>query len=147
MATTRSAIFVVDIQHELAGDDKTCIPHADRVKSASERILTSARRISDSSKVETSAPPPPLLVFVQHEEDAASGTLVRGSEPWKLVFEPRANNENEILVAKTTREWSLVSFRSPHLFAHDAKPERQATHSSQIPTWRTSCVGLGSAKS
>jgi hypothetical protein len=32
------------------------------------------------------------ILFIQHEEDAASGNLVRGSEPWELVYSPVADS-------------------------------------------------------
>lgn len=103
----RSALFVIDIQRELAQDLKTRIPHADRVCGAGEKILLTARNIIDSyrSKDQQS---PSIIVFVQHEENAEEGTLVSGTEPWKLVFEPRDGVSEEILVAKTTREHTFL---------------------------------------
>lgn len=100
---SRSALFVIDIQRELAQDPKTRIPHAERLCSASEKILAAARGVIDSyrSKDQRS---PSVIVFVQHEERPDEGTLVRGTEPWKLVFEPRQGVEEEVLVAKTTRQ-------------------------------------------
>lgn len=104
---TRSALFVIDIQRELAQDPKTRIPHADRVCAAGEQILVAARSIVDAyrSKDQQS---PSIIVFVQHEEKAGEGTLVRDTEPWKLVLEPRDGVDDEILVAKTTREHVLL---------------------------------------
>ncbi|KAM5352051.1 hypothetical protein ACJ41O_004774 [Fusarium nematophilum] len=94
----KSALFVVDIQHDLATDPKTKIPHAARIRNAGEKILGAARGIADAYRA-----PSPLIVFVQHEETPESGPLVRGTEPWKLVFEPDTTNDREILVSKTTR--------------------------------------------
>jgi nicotinamidase-related amidase len=98
MAPPNSALFVIDIQHDLAGDPKTEIPHAARIRDAGEVILSAARGIS-----QTEGAQPPLIVFVQHEEAPEEGPLVKGSDPWKLVFEPQTNNSREILVPKTTR--------------------------------------------
>ncbi|WAO87772.1 Isochorismatase domain-containing protein [Fusarium falciforme] len=99
MAPPNSALFVIDIQHDLAGDPKTEIPHAARIRDAGEVILSAARGIS-----QTEGAQPPLIVFVQHEEAPEEGPLVKGSDPWKLVFEPQTNNSREILVPKTTRD-------------------------------------------
>lgn len=97
----RSALFVIDIQHFLAGDPKTSVPQADKLKAAGDKILSTVRPIIDRSrsKNETS---PFIIVFVQHEEPASDdGVLVRGSDPWKLVFNPRQGISEEILVHKT----------------------------------------------
>lgn len=94
---SRSALFVIDIQGELAIDPKTRIPHADRIKSAGDKILAAARSIIDSFR-DKGEQSPSIIVFVQHEDE----TLVKGSEPWKLMFEPRDGVNEESLVAKTT---------------------------------------------
>lgn len=100
----RSALFVIDIQRELADDAKTQIPHADRICSAGEKILSAARGIVDQYRT-AQKKSPSVIVFVQHEEKPDEGTLVRDTEPWRLVFEPRDNVQEERLVAKTTREY------------------------------------------
>jgi nicotinamidase-related amidase len=100
--TSRKALFVIDIQKELAADPKTRVPHYAKITQAGEAILKAARAFVDSyrNKNESS---PLLIVFVQHEESAdGGGTLVRDTEPWRLVFEPRADVEEEILVSKHT---------------------------------------------
>lgn len=98
----RSALFVIDIQRELAQDPKTRIPHADRICSAGEKILSAARDIVDQYQTARKQSPS-VIVFVQHEEKPDEGTLVRDTEPWRLVFEPRDGIQEERLVAKTTR--------------------------------------------
>ncbi|KAL2694631.1 hypothetical protein Neosp_001216 [[Neocosmospora] mangrovei] len=120
MAPPNSALFVIDIQHDLARDPKTEIPHAARIRDAGEVILSAARGISQTGGAQS-----PLIVFVQHEEPPEEGPLVKGSEPWKLVFEPQTNNSREILVSKTTRMAHGVS-----LCEHDIDRE-QETHSSR----------------
>ena len=100
----RSALFVIDIQRELAHDPETRVPHADRICSAGEKILSAARGIIDQYR-ETQKQSPSVIIFVQHEEKPDDGTLVRDTEPWRLVFEPREGVEEERLVAKTTRKY------------------------------------------
>ena len=101
-----TALFVIDIQNDLATDPRTQIPHADRVKKATTQILAAARGVITRNQSD-------IIVFVQHEETPESGPLVRGSEPWKLVFEPSEGglaDGREILVYKTTREfWVLLT--------------------------------------
>lgn len=111
-AMSRSALFVIDIQRELAQDPKTQIPHAERVCSAGDQILVEARRIIDSYRTEGQRSPS-IIVFVQHEERPEDGTLLRDTEPWRLVFEPRQGVEEEVLVAKTTRAPSPLRLCSP----------------------------------
>ncbi|ERT02747.1 isochorismatase [Sporothrix schenckii 1099-18] len=106
---TRTALFVIDVQAEMARDPATQIPHADRVVKAGETILQAARRAITNGSASTSASSssskdttPSLIVIVQHEEP--NGTLLRGSDAWQLVLPPRLGVETEILVAKTTQD-------------------------------------------
>ncbi|KAK3367856.1 Isochorismatase-like protein [Podospora didyma] len=103
MATT-TALFVIDIQHDLAVDPDIRVPHADRIRAAGAKILSTARAILDAHRPGASSPPPAFIVFVQHEEQPEQGPLVRDSAPWKLVFEPRTDAEEELLIHKTTRD-------------------------------------------
>ncbi|KAG7416968.1 hypothetical protein LZL87_009386 [Fusarium oxysporum] len=96
MSVPVSALFVIDIQKDLASDDKTEIPHAERIRDAGEQILEVARGIA--------ADPKPIIVFVQHEESPESGPLVKGSKPWELVFQNDPNNTRELLVSKNQRD-------------------------------------------
>ncbi|KAF5699822.1 KGD2-2-oxoglutarate dehydrogenase complex E2 component [Fusarium mundagurra] len=96
MSVPVSALFVIDIQKDLASDDKTEVPHAERIRDAGEQILEVARRIA--------ADPKPIIVFVQHEESPESGPLVKGSKSWELVFENDPNNPRELLVSKNQRD-------------------------------------------
>jgi nicotinamidase-related amidase len=98
----RSALFVIDIQRELADDPKTQIPHADRIRAAGEKILSAAREVVDQYRT-AQKQSPSVIIFVQHEEKPDQGTLVRDTEPWRLVFELRGGIQEERLVAKTTR--------------------------------------------
>lgn len=95
MTTPRSALFVIDIQKDLASDPKTQIPHAERIRRAGTDILSAVRGIETNPK--------PIIVFVQHEESPDSGPLVKGSDPWKLVFENDPSKTNERLVSKNQR--------------------------------------------
>ncbi|KAK8144748.1 hypothetical protein G3M48_005379 [Beauveria asiatica] len=105
----RTALFVIDIQNELAGHPQTEVPGAARIRAAGSQILRISRALADAAAAAAAATPPDqqqkpaLTVFVQHEEKPESGTLVRGAEPWKLVFPPREDAADEILIAKTTR--------------------------------------------
>lgn len=107
MAETRSALFVIDIQNDLATDEATRIPHAARIRSAGDEILSVARKIIDSYRVRQEKSPS-IIVFVQHEETPESGPLVCGSTPWELVFNPRPDVPEEILVAKTVRKLQWI---------------------------------------
>ena len=96
-----TALFVIDIQNDLATDPKTRIPHAERINVAGKAILAAARMQQGA---------PQIIIFVQHEEQPEDGPLVRGSDPWKLVFEPREDAPRERRIAKWTRtRRSLVS--------------------------------------
>lgn len=115
----RTALFVIDIQNELAGHPQTEVPGAVRIRAAGSQILRISRALADAAAA-TATPPdqqqkPALTVFVQHEGSPKSGgTLVRGAEPWKLVFPPREDAADEILIAKTTRTCLPLSLSKLH---------------------------------
>lgn len=99
----RTALFVIDIQVDLAQDTTTEIPHAERIRTAGTSILQRARQAIDSAS-EHGGVPDLEIVFVQHEEVAEKGPLVKGSKPWELVFKPRDDNRWERLVSKDVRK-------------------------------------------
>lgn len=88
----RTALFVIDIQNGLA-NSITEIPDASRIRQAAETILKTVRGKASPERG-------PDIYVVQHEESPESGDLVRGTEPWELVFSPRGN---ERLISKNTR--------------------------------------------
>ncbi|SPQ25590.1 b45c74e7-c052-4cff-ba0a-03b71e85ec48 [Thermothielavioides terrestris] len=107
---TATALFVIDIQNDLATDPQTRIPHAERIREAGAKILSTARAIINAQRA-SAEEPPAIIVFVQHEEEPENGPLVRGSEPWKLVFEPDEAAPSERLVAKwTAGDLNIVAF-------------------------------------
>lgn len=103
MANKRTALFVVDIQNDLATDPETRIPHAARLLDSAEKVIASTRKQLDTLR-QTESELRPLIVFVQHSEDPSSGALVKNTKPWELVFQPRPDDADEILVGKTTRK-------------------------------------------
>jgi nicotinamidase-related amidase len=96
---SRTALFVIDIQAELASDPNTAIPHAARIRAAGSALLARARGVVDASN-----PSDLEIVIVQHAEDpqGTDATLIAGSKAWELLFPPRAESKDERLVAKTT---------------------------------------------
>lgn len=97
---SRSALFVIDIQGINAIDPTTRIPHAQRINSAGDKILSTARQTIDSFR-DKGEQSPSIIVFVQHEDES----MVKGSDEWKLAFDPRDGVPEEVLVGKTTSEW------------------------------------------
>jgi len=100
----KTALFIIDIQNEMAGEGfSTAIPHAECIRAAGAEILNRARNAVDTAHKNDQSPPLEL-VFVQHEElPETGGGLIRDTEPWKLVFNPRERESvpAERLVAKT----------------------------------------------
>jgi len=97
-----AALFFIDIQKGIADDPEHEIPAAARIRRAGAKILETARRMLDTRHLDGSSDvaPPALIVFIQHEEPPEDGPLNRGSELWKLVFEPREDVREEWLVQK-----------------------------------------------
>ena len=108
----RTAIFVIDIQNDLAGDPETEIPSAQRIRDAANIIIDKAREVIEHH-VQLKNLSPITLVFVQHEETPDKGPLIRGSKPWELVFRPDDSSPYEQLVSKTTRT-SITQVQLPH---------------------------------
>ncbi|KAK1753609.1 Isochorismatase-like protein [Echria macrotheca] len=107
--TTRTALFVIDIQNDLTTDPATRIPAADRIRTAGEKILTTARRLQTDNIRDAKSDPPGMIVIVQHEDLPGQGPLKKDTPAWELVFPPETG---EYLVQKTTRD----TFESnPHL--------------------------------
>jgi nicotinamidase-related amidase len=95
----KTALFCVDIQNDLAGEGfPNTSPHAERIRKNGTEILKRVRKAIEDAEKENRAPPLEL-VFVQHEEP--EGPLVRGTDTWKLVFEPAGERKTEKLVSKT----------------------------------------------
>ena len=93
----KTALFVIDIQYDNATDATTRIPSAERITSATTRVLAAARALLDKND-----PRLGLIVFVQHEDLPGTGPLRIGSKAWELVFPPRPGVDGEWLVRKTT---------------------------------------------
>ena len=116
LAMTRTALFVIDIQGELAQDPKTEIPHAKRIREAGDVILTKAREAIDKARA-NGQHSDLEIVIVQHEEKPEEGTMIRGSKSWELVFAPREGDDTEILVSKDVRELPGFFTRVFHFLA------------------------------
>src|SRR5579883_1888148 len=98
---TETALFVIDIQNDLAGCADTEIPDAQRIRDAAATLLKNSRSVIRDA-VEKDKIPSITLAFVQHEESPDKGLLNKGTKPWELVFPPSATNACEQLVSKTT---------------------------------------------
>lgn len=101
--SSRSALFVIDVQNALATALATRIPYAERLKPVLTEVLRVARGLPSKDSEEA-----PIIVFVQHSQPPEDGALVRGTKPWDLVFGPEANNANEFVIHKTTGTTSLT---------------------------------------
>lgn len=100
----RTALFVIDIQADLAQDPQTEIPHAARIRDVGAAILSKAR-IAIDNELGRGLGANLSIIIVQHHETPENGVLVRGSKSWELVFKPR--NKTERIVEKTTSELKL----------------------------------------
>lgn len=104
----RTALFVIDIQSELASDPTTAIPHAARIRGAGSALLDRARAAIDESYPSSNLE----IIIVQHAEnpdDNPDATMIKGSKAWELVFPPRAACADERLVGKTTSTYMKES--------------------------------------
>jgi hypothetical protein len=101
-----TALFVIDIQKSMLGISETEVPHAQRLREAATSILSKARSSIDASRNAGEELALEIIV-VQHEEDAGSGPLVRGTEAWEVVFPSRAGDTSERLVSKTDGRMSF----------------------------------------
>lgn len=152
-----AALFVIDIQNDLATNLETKIPHASRVNMAAEKIIAAARTaLLDRSEDKSTDPSLSTIVFVQHEEKPEDGPMVKGTDPWKLVFEPVPDNARERLVAKWTRGFRLPRIHRSPLWSIITKKEApksdlrirmQVTPLNPTQTWPPSSRRPGSRRS
>ncbi|KAJ5168397.1 uncharacterized protein N7482_003991 [Penicillium canariense] len=112
----RTALFVIDIQADLAQNPRTEIPYAARIRDVGAAVLSKAR-IAIDNELGRGLGANLSIIIVQHHETPENGSLVRGSKPWELVFKPR--NETERIVEKTTRD----TFESNQQLADQLKAE------------------------
>lgn len=95
---SKTALFIIDVQNALAYTPASRVPHAERLTTVLQEVLSTARSLpAPKNSTET-----PIIVFVQHSQPPEDGALVKGTEPWQLVFKPDQSNPNEMLVHKTT---------------------------------------------
>jgi hypothetical protein len=95
----RRAVFVIDVQKYLiAGPD--AVPDALQVRQAIGGILESIRRHNDNN-----ASMKTKIAFVQHDDKDPHDPLHNGKPTWELEFNPRVNDDTEVLVSKDVREY------------------------------------------
>lgn len=94
MSKPTTAFFVIDVQRDLAQDPKTAVPDASTICHTISSSIEHARA-TESIRV----------IFVQHDDTEEGEALYPGTEGWKLVFEPRG--EQEWLYRKTVGEYCI----------------------------------------
>jgi nicotinamidase-related amidase len=99
----RTALFVIDIQVGIAQDPATEIRCAQRVRDAGTEVLARGRAAIAEARTHSQHADLKIVV-VQHEETPESGTLLKGSRAWEVVFKPRGDEHGERLVSKNVRE-------------------------------------------
>jgi len=99
---SRTALFVIDIQHVLASNPSSRIPHAARIIDTGTKILASTRALIEHSHTHGSTPALEIIT-VQHEETPDKGNLQRSSKEWELAFPPLADEQH--LVPKDVRRY------------------------------------------
>ncbi|KAF2817269.1 Isochorismatase hydrolase, partial [Mytilinidion resinicola] len=107
----RIALFVIDIQRDLALNPQTEISAAVRILDAGTSILATARAKIEAAR-DQSKDSDLTIVFVQHEEKPEDGVLIKGSVPWELVFKPIEGVAEERLVAKKLTNFAGDTFES-----------------------------------
>jgi hypothetical protein len=99
----RTALFVIDIQVGIAQDPATEIRCAQRVRDAGTELLARSRAAITKARTQNQQADLEIVV-VQHEETPESGTLLKGSKAWEVVFKPRGGDHGERFVSKNVRE-------------------------------------------
>jgi hypothetical protein len=95
----RRAVFVIDVQkHLIAGPD--AVPDALEVRQAISDILESVRQRNDIDESSRKT----KIVFVQHDDKDPNDPLQKGKPTWELEFNPRKEDDAEVLVSKDVRK-------------------------------------------
>jgi len=105
----RRAVFVIDVQkHLIAGPD--AVPDALEVRQAIGDMLESIRHHNDLAQLNNNdSSRRTKIVFVQHDDKDPHDPLYKGKPTWELEFNPRIDDDAEVLVSKDVREFILTS--------------------------------------
>ncbi|KAM3472875.1 hypothetical protein MY8738_008665 [Beauveria namnaoensis] len=124
----RTALFVIDIQNELAGHPQTEVPGAARIRSAGSQILRISRALADAA----AATPPEdskILLYLslcsmKRASRAAARSLQNAGVDHIIAF----GLQSECCVAETCKGALAASFRLTLLQgAHSTYDEKQKT--------------------
>jgi hypothetical protein len=91
---------VIDVQKYLI-EGPDAVPDALDVRQAISDILGAVRQRNDLIKESSRKT---KIVFVQHDDKDPQDPLHKGKPTWELEFNPRKNNDAEVLVSKNVRE-------------------------------------------
>lgn len=92
------ALFVIDVQVDLAQDPATQIADATELRATLSTVLHHVRSVNAGLQT-----PHVRLVFVQHNDRDADDALAMGKPGWQLVFAP-LTADGDWLVHKSDRE-------------------------------------------
>ena len=104
----RRAVLVIDVQKYLI-EGPNAVPDASEVRQAISDIIGSIRQHNDEFSRKT------MIVFVQHDDKDPNDPLHKGKATWELEFNPRKDDDAELLVSKDVRK-HISTERRWHLF-------------------------------
>jgi hypothetical protein len=110
----RLAVFVIDVQKYLiSGPD--AVPDASQIRQAISDTLESVRQHNDlvEPKPHGSARKT-RIIFVQHDDKDPNDSLYKGKPIWELEFNPRKDDDAEVLVSKDVRTCPLAKHDGVH---------------------------------
>lgn len=114
----RWAVFVIDVQkHLIEGPD--AVPDALEVRKAISDIIGSIRQHNDSSSRKTK------IVFVQHDDKDPQDPLHKGKTTWELEFNPRKDDDAEMVVSKDVRK--CLPLKEHWLFSQSTLIDRSSS--------------------
>ena len=100
-SSSRTALFVIDVQVDLAQKADSEVPDAEAIREALSNLIKGVRDYNDTEK--TNAAQKVQLVFVQHNDLDPEDPLAKGKPTWELVFKPN-EHEGDWYISKDVRD-------------------------------------------
>lgn len=97
------ALFVIDVQKGLI-EGPDAVPDALEVRQAISDILKSIREHNDLAQLNNESSQRMRIIFVQHNDQDPDDPLHKGKPTWELMFNPREDDDAELLVSKDVGE-------------------------------------------
>ncbi|MCO5565769.1 hypothetical protein L7F22_019444 [Adiantum nelumboides] len=98
--TFKTALFIIDVQVDLAEKADSEVPDAEAIREALNSLIKGVRDYNHNQSVTSQKV---QLIFVQHNDRNPKDPLAKGKSTWELVFKPK-EEEGDWYISKDVRD-------------------------------------------